>query len=117
MNFYEPEQIDLPANARSLEFLQAVYQNPKMPLPVRMRAAMAALTFEVPKLSMVANVEGKDFASLLDARLARAKQVNGNKTIEHQPVETKKPVDVETKQPVEVKPPLPHVSDRRFRRV
>ena len=85
-------KVQIRPEANSLEFLQACYRSPHLPLSTRMRAAVAALQFEVPKLTMVANVEGKDFASLLDARLARAKTVNGTRTIEHQPVEASKPI-------------------------
>jgi hypothetical protein len=57
----------------SLEFLRAVYLNNELPLSVRMRAAMAVLPFEHPKLAVTAVVGEKDFASLLEARINRWK--------------------------------------------
>lgn len=59
----------------SLEFLRAVYWNDKLPLSVRMRAAMAVLPFEHPKLAVTAVMGGKDFASLLEARLRRGQSM------------------------------------------
>jgi len=53
----------------SLSFLQAIYRNPKVPLPVRMRAGGMALQFEHPKLGVSVNLPwSEDFAD----RLARA---------------------------------------------
>ena len=85
--------------ATSLEFLKAVYCNNELPLATRMRAAIAALPFETPKLAVTAQVSETDFASLLDRRLA---QIARARSIEHQPLAVA---------------PLPKVSDRRFRRI
>ena len=97
------ERIDAlnPENAHAL--LKAVYQNPEVPLPVRMRAAIACLPFEVPKLAVTAVVNEQDFATLLDQRLAR---IEAMRTDEARP-----------RPQVEVKPPMPRLADRRYRRL
>jgi hypothetical protein len=61
------EQIGAVENAHAL--LKAVYQNPGVPLPVRMRAAIACLPFEVPKLAVTAVVSEQNFAEVLEHRL------------------------------------------------
>src|SRR2546430_16180225 len=114
----EPQGIEIGPNALSLEFLQACYRNASLPLSTRLRAASIAIGFEFPKLAMQANVDGKDFASLLDARLARQRQIdamkNGSRLIEAKVEASKveKPVEAKTKNPVEApkveaKPHLP----------
>jgi hypothetical protein len=83
-----------------------------------MRAAMACLPFETPKLLATAIVDGQDFATLLDQRIARYQQMqlgNNAKLIEAQPINSK-PTEVETKPQAEPKPPLARTPDRRFRR-
>jgi hypothetical protein len=54
-----------------LSFLKAVYMDAKLPLSVRMRAAIELLPFTHPKLAVLAQVSETDFATLLDQRLAR----------------------------------------------
>lgn len=61
--------IEFPKDA--LAFLKGVYQSSALPLSVRMRAAIAALPFEMPKLAVTANIQHKDFGALLDARIRR----------------------------------------------
>jgi len=58
-------------NEISLDLLRAVYRNNQLPLPTRMRAAIAALPHEVPRLAVTAQISENDIASLLDKRLAR----------------------------------------------
>jgi hypothetical protein len=97
-------EIEIGPEGISLDLLQAVYRNPSIPLPVRMRAAIAALPHEAPRLAVVAQVSERDFATLLDNRLKRIEQM---KLIEARPTPE-----------VEVKPPLPRVPfDKRYRRI
>ena len=95
----EDDPLQLSANALRLDGLQAVYRNPRLPLQMRIRAMIAALPFETPKLAVTATVSEQDFATLLDRRLKRIEEMKA-KAIEATP-------------PVEVKPALP---DRRYRR-
>jgi hypothetical protein len=92
--------------------LKAVYQNPEIPLPVRMRAAMAAIPYESPRLQVTAVVSENSLAELLEQRLKRLKQMeNGNDAKLIEPATPK-----QIAPPVEVKPPKPHINDRRYRR-
>jgi hypothetical protein len=62
----------------SLAFLQAVYRCADQPMHRRMRAAIAALPFEHPKLAVTAVVNTEGFAARLEAARERAAR-----TIEH----------------------------------
>jgi len=91
--------------SRALEFLQEVYCNDQLPLITRMRAAIAVLPFESPKLAVTAMVSEQDFATLLDQRLKRMEAMKAD-AIEARP------------QPqVEVKPPMSKIADGRYRRL
>src|ERR1700677_250830 len=98
--------IELPPGASSLDFLQAIYRDTRQPLQRRMRAATAALPFEVPKLAVTAIVDaGADFAAKLERARLRSAGVIEGRTIE-----------------ARAEPPLvsdvrlaPPVADRRFR--
>lgn len=65
----DKKEIELPANGMSLDLLRAVYRSSAIPLSVRMRAAMACLPFETPKLMAVAQLTENSFAELLDRRI------------------------------------------------
>ena len=79
-------QIQLSTDATSLEFLQAIYRDPNQPIQRRMRAAMAALPFEKPKLSTVTQFNGNDLAD----RMLRAIAAT-NRVIEARPVQVIEP--------------------------
>jgi hypothetical protein len=112
----DDDPLKLEPNAMSLEGLQAIYRNPALPLTTRMRAMMAAVPYESPKLIATALIataivnEGS-FAELLDQRLKRIEQMklieakpttNTDKIIEGNPVDARLP---------------PSIPDRRFRRI
>jgi hypothetical protein len=78
----EPEE---PITAgSSLEFLQAIYRSTDQPLARRMRAAIAALPFESPKLAVTASFGPESgFAARLEAAIERS----GGRLIEGEVVE------------------------------
>ena len=88
-----------------LNFLKAVYMNADLPLSIRMRAAIELMPFMHPKLAVTAVVNEQNFAELLDRRLRRMGQINNEKIIDG------------PKPEIEAKPPLPRISDRRYRRM
>jgi hypothetical protein len=59
-----------------LDFLEAVYCNPNLPLATRLRAAIEAAPYKHPKLSAAAigHFEGKTFADALEKAIERSKQ-------------------------------------------
>ena len=71
------DEIEAPATGRtSLDLLQAIYRCPDQPLHVRMKAAIAALPFEHPRLAVVATVDGRDnWAKALQGAIARSRPV------------------------------------------
>lgn len=101
----KPDEIEIPPNGNSLDLLRAVYCRSDLPLTTRLRAAIAALNYEMPRLAVTAQVSEGDFATLLDRRLKRLaemrlREANGaGKQIEAK-------VDAEPV-PIEVKPPTP----------
>jgi len=102
----DPEAIEIPPDGLSIDLLRAVYRSNKLPLPTRMRAAMACLKHEVPSLGITAVVTDQGLAELLDKRLERMKQIEQAAVIEAKPTPQ-----------IEAKPVLSRTNDRRFRRV
>ena len=98
----------------ALALLQMVYRGEVKVTPQQMRAAMAAIQFETPKLGVMAttNMSSEDFATMLDRAIARS----GTRLIEHRQDEVAKP------QPSPIPPHgtprqgLMGTPDRRFRR-
>jgi hypothetical protein len=66
-----------PAPTCALEYLQSIYRNPSEPEGRRLKAAMAALPFEAPRLGAVAvtSLNSQDFAALLDRAIERSNGV------------------------------------------
>jgi hypothetical protein len=74
MNLALPDYDDGPVltpDVSSLAFLQAVYRSADQPLHTRMKAAIAALPYEHPKLAVTTVLDGTED---LGARLSRAIQ-------------------------------------------
>ena len=116
----KPQGIEIPTDGISLDLLRAVYRNNQLPLTTRMRAAIAALPFEVPKLAVTAVVSEQDFATVLDRRLKRIeemkllenKAVNGDTTI------TDRTIELEPQPAPPAPAPLNRIYDkRRYRRI
>jgi hypothetical protein len=100
--------LDFPPNGQSIDLLRAVYRKPSIPLPVRIRCAVAALPHEVPRLQVTAQVNEQSFAELLERRLRKIEAMNGKPQPQTQVIDHPQ---------IEVSKPLPRVADRRFRRM
>ncbi len=67
----------------SLEFLRAVYSDSTQPIARRMRAAIAALPFEHPKLAVTASINGgSGIAARLEAAIRRTVEIQAGRLIE-----------------------------------
>ena len=66
-------EVDEPASA--LDYLQDVYRGRRVAEHSRMRAAMAALPFESPKLTAtaVSSMDGEHFAAMLERAINRSR--------------------------------------------
>jgi hypothetical protein len=103
----KPLEVEIPPDGISLDLLRAIYRSNQLPLTTRMRAAIAALPFESPKLAVTAVVSEQDFATVLDKRLKRIEEMRAN-AIEATPVINGEKVDAHLP---------PRLPDRRFRRI
>jgi hypothetical protein len=68
-------RLEAPFDGSSLDFLRQVYRDPTQPITRRVRAAIAALPFEHPKLTVVADVQGHGFAEGLERAIIRSGKV------------------------------------------
>jgi len=61
-----------------VDFLEAVYLNPNLPLATRLRAAIEAAPYRHPKLSAhtVGHYDGKSFAEQLEKAIERSQQAH-----------------------------------------
>jgi hypothetical protein len=84
----DAEPFELPPGETSLSFIQKIYRSPSQPIARRMRAAMATLQHEHPKLTAkgVGSMNGETFAAMLDRAIVRSQ--SPPKLIEHSPEET-----------------------------
>ena len=104
----------------ALSFLQACYRNPSLNLTTRMRAAVAALPFESPKLAVTAVVSEQDFATVLDRRLKRIAEMRllENKVVNGGTIITDRTIDPEPKPSPPTPAPLTRLYDKRhYRRI
>jgi hypothetical protein len=68
---FEPLPVKVPRSA--LDYLQSIYRNPIEPEHRRLRAAMAALPYESPRLAVTALLRDEHgFAAALDRAIARS---------------------------------------------
>ena len=109
----DDDPLKLNPNAMSLEGLQAIYRNPALPLTTRMRAMMAAVPYESPKLIATAIVNEGSFAELLDRRLKRIEEM---KLIEAKPTAPINGTAPTNGDRLDARL-FPRLADRRFRRI
>jgi hypothetical protein len=76
-----PEPCGIEAQT-SLDLLQAIYRSPYEPIHRRMRAAIAALPYEHPKLAVVAHFDGGGLGERLEAAIKRARVAQPGAIIE-----------------------------------
>jgi len=69
----------------ALAYLESVYNDPTKPDSYRLRAASVAIEYQLPRLSMTAQIDGRNFADALDRVIERSRArvaLNGMKLIE-----------------------------------
>src|SRR5262249_56226709 len=106
--------------AVAFDGLEAVYRNPGLPLATRMRAMIAAIPFESPKLAVTAQVSESDFATLLDRRIARYQEMRllENKAVNGNPAVTDPAIEPEPQPAPPTPAPLNRLYNKRlYRRI
>jgi hypothetical protein len=109
--------INTPGDA--LSFLRQIYQNPKFDLHWRMRAAVACLPFERPKLAVTAITTTEDLATRLEAAIqATGKVIDARPaTLIEKPTEAMPtPVREELVTAEDMAKPFARLDTDRFRR-
>jgi hypothetical protein len=78
------EGLQVPPDIEPVEFLMAIYRDPRQPMNRRMKAAIEAAQYRQPKLGVIAttNLSGHDFAALLDRAIERS---NGARVVKALP--------------------------------
>jgi hypothetical protein len=111
----EFEDIEAPATGlTSLDLLQAIYRCPDQPLHVRMKAAIAALPFEHPRLGVTVALDGRDSsATALQGAIARSRPVLELHAAEPAPVAPNGGHDAAAVSDAALRRPMPFVSWRR----
>ena len=109
----EGERFELEEGATSLKLLQKIYRSPAVALMTRMRAAIAAIQFEHPKLAVTATVQAGDFADQLERAVERSRRVmiEVKPMIEATPTEN---VPSNTTRPTTSNGHKPSIPDRRI---
>ena len=77
------EGLQVPPDIEPVEFLMAIYRDPRQPMNRRMKAAIEAAQYRQPKLGVVAttNLDSRDFARLLDKAIERSNGVREVKAL------------------------------------
>jgi hypothetical protein len=81
------EGLEVPEGTEPLDFLKAIYLNTRQPMARRLKAAIEAAQYRHPKLGVVAsvNMNGDDYARLLDRAIERSGKSAEVRQIEHAP--------------------------------
>jgi hypothetical protein len=82
----DPDSIELPPGALSLEFLQAIYRSADQPMARRMKAASIAIQYESPKLAVTVQVNDEGMAARLQRCIARSNGAEAYRLIEAAPL-------------------------------
>lgn len=93
LDWLNGEGLEVSADATPIDFLCAVYRDPRQPMSRRLKAAIEAAPYAHPKLAVTAFIDGADFAHRLERaversqpKLIEAKAEPTRKVIEAQPL-------------------------------